>query len=657
MGNLESLHADWRDDIGFTRLKQVALSDSLPAFPNDGLTQVEASLSETPTLCIPDTASPVFSGKTFVPKTGAVGVSFHATHVATNFYGSTSQIPGACGVDLYLADNWLFSDFLKMGSNTVPAVESRAVQNHSWVGSLEPSFSDAEANRRLDYAINRDGFVCVVGSDNNGSTTLPGLLSQSYNTISVGRDDGGHSAGLTAIDGTGRMKPDIVAPSADPEYATSWTTPMVAGSAGLLYQKLTNSYAISGADLPRVIKALLLASATKNTVPGWDNTATSPLDSVYGAGELNIYHAYSTLRSGKATASNSIQYNIRGWAAETVSSNSTKTYYFNIPAGPVTTPFSAALTWHRISTKSGANNWDSTLPDLGLHLHHATGFTVGSEIAASNSAVDNVELVYQSALAPGNYALVVQSAATSTATPYALAWHSLPTVTIAATAATAREIDGQTGLVTISRTGDTTLPLLVPLTVSGTAVAGAHYQPIPATVTIPTGQASTTLTITPISDALAQGDRNVILNVAADFALVRDPAQSAVVTIQDKPFDAWRFANFTAPELTQPAISAENSDPDGDRLANLIEYALGLPPKIAGTSPIIQSNTGGYLTLSATKNTAATDVIWNSEVTDNLSIWQSAVIQTNTTTAFQARDSVLSATAGKRFIRLKITRP
>jgi hypothetical protein len=28
-------------------------------------------------------------------------VSNHATHVATNFYGATSQLPGACSVDIY----------------------------------------------------------------------------------------------------------------------------------------------------------------------------------------------------------------------------------------------------------------------------------------------------------------------------------------------------------------------------------------------------------------------------------------------------------------------------------------------------------------------------------------------------------------------------
>jgi hypothetical protein len=54
---------------------------------------------------------------------------------------------------------------------------------------------------------------------------------------------------------------------------------------------------------------------------------------------------------------------------------------------------------------------------------------LGSEVAASDSAVDNVELIYQSALPPGNYALVARNPSSSTTTAYALVWHSLPAVT------------------------------------------------------------------------------------------------------------------------------------------------------------------------------------------------------------------------------------
>ena len=241
-------------------------------------------------------------------------------------------------------------------------------------------------------------------------------------------------------------------------------------------------------------------------------------------------------------------------------------------------------------------------------------------------------------------------------TPFALAWHSLPAVTVAANSPTAREIDGQQGSITFTRTGDTTLPLYVPLSVGGTALAGSHYQVLPASLTIPAGQTSATIQVTPISDSLAQGDRTLSVSVAADFALVRDPSQAAVVTIEDKPFDSWRFANFTNPELTNPAISGDTADPDADQLANLIEYALGLPPQTPNASPTTLLNAGGYLALSTTKNQAATDIVWDAEVSGDLHIWSPADT-TETTSTFKAQDTVLMNQAPNRFIRLKIVRP
>ncbi len=647
---VDNARADWRDEIGYTRLNLLAGSE-LPDAPAQGFTQVEAL--ESGANYQPDTASTLFTGKTFASKSGTSGTSGHATSVATNFYGnSTSLVTGDCPVDLYSASGWLGAGFLKVGTNSVPATESRAVQNHSWISTETDDSDSTEANRRLDFAINRDGFVCVVGVNNGNSTTLPQLLGQSHHTISVGLVNGGHSAGFTTLDDIGRIKPDIVAP----DGYTSFSTPMVASAAGLLYSRLSAApYSLAGADLPRVIKALLLASATKDTVPAWANTSARPLDLRYGAGELNVNHAYNNLRAGRATASATSQ-PPRGWAAESVSSASEKTYFFTIPAGASPTPFSAALTWHRVVEKNGPNNWTATLANLSLRLHHASGTTPGAPIAESLSTVDNVELVHQSALPPGDYALKVQSDS-STATPYALAWHSLPTATMVASGAVAREIDGQAGLITVSRTGNTTLPLLVPLVLGGNAVAGSHFQALPSSITIPAGATSVTLQIIPISDGIAQGNRTLIVSIAADFALVRDATQTSLVTIQDKPFDAWRFENFTSTELENPEISDENSDPDGDNLANLIEYALALDPRIPSLSTVTTGRSGGYLALAAGKNTVATDVLWNAEVSANLESWQPAVITTNSLESFEARDTILADSTGKRFIRLKITRP
>ena len=662
------LRADWRDEIGYTRLQLLA-GGELPTAPANGYTQSEAP--DAGANYAPDTTDANFTGRTFVLKSGASSANGHAQAVANNFYGnSTSLLPGNATVDAYDANNWLQTGFLKYGTTSLPLIESRAVQNHSWIANENPESVVTQINQRLDYAINRDGFVSVVGVNNGASTTLPQLLGQSYHTISVGLTTGAHSAGFTTFDGAGRIKPDIVAP----DTLTSFATPMVSSAAGLLCAKLAAApYSLTGADLPRVVKALLLAAASKDTVSSWSNTSARPLDLVYGAGELNVYHAYTTLRSGPVTAFGSVSVPSRSWAAESVAGNSTKTYFFTVPVGSANTPFSAALTWHRVVTTSTSGGgpfltrtWSASLADLNLRLHTASNFIPGTLIAESASTVDNVELIYQSALAPGAYALVVETLSETT-TPYALAWHTRPSVSVTATTTVARESDGQAGIVAITRTGDTTLPLLVNLSAGGTAVPGTHYQALPATITIAAGQASTTVPVTPVSDSLAQGERTVTVAIAADFSLVRNPAQVATVTIEDKPFDAWRFTRFTTEDLADPAISGDSADPDADALPNLLEYALGSEPKTSDSTAHSPSSglDNGRLTLTYTRPAATTDLTYTVEWSADLSIWHtgseftetlSATDNGNGTTTVVTRALSPLDTTPRQFLRLRVTR-
>lgn len=650
--------AGWKDDVGFTRLQSIVGTD-LPTSVSAGLSQVEAFATSTSNY-MPDINQAMFSGVSFNEKSGASpSPSAHATTVASYYYSTLSLLPdtASTAVDVYEANHWLGAGFLQRGSSLEPTVELRAIQNHSWIGSFGDDAVDTDVLRRLDYAIDRDGFVCVVGENNGSSTTLPKLLGHGYHVIAVGRNDGAHSHGLTTIDGVGRIRPDLVAPGT----ATSYSTPVVASAAGVLYEKLQASpYSLSGADLPRTIKALLMASARKDTVPNWDNTSARPLDDVYGAGELNIHHAYMVMHAGRKTAG-AVQHGQRGWAAESITSSATKSYFVTIPAGAPSTPFCAALVWHRAITDTtpSPNAWGnpaSSMADLNLSLYSATGTTRGSLITQSSSTVDNVEMVFQATLAPGDYEIVVSSSS-STATPYALAWHSLPMVTISATTAEARELDGQDGILTLTRSGDLTYPLYVPITVTGDAIAGTHYQTLPSSLSIPAGQSSATLAVAPIADAIAQGDRLVTISIAADFALVSDAASPATITIKDKPGDDWKFTSFTEAELADPAISGDNADPDGDAIPNLLEYALNLNPKTSNASPIAPGEDSGYLALSVAKNPQALDLTWTAEASSDLSTWTSATIISNTQSTFAARDTVLKNVAAKRMMRIKVTKP
>ena len=116
--------------------------------------------------------------------------------------------------------------------------------------------------------------------------------------------------------------------------------------------------------------------------------------------------------------------------------------------------------------------------------------------------------------------------------------NNLPTISIAATDATAAEkLAGQTadsGTFTITRTGATTDPLSVTLTVAGSATNGSDYQRLPTTVTIPAGQTSTALTVAPIDDTASESNESVIVTLSNSNSYNVDATKSnGTVTIQD----------------------------------------------------------------------------------------------------------------------------
>jgi hypothetical protein len=489
--------------------------------------------------------------------------------------------------------------------------------------------------------------------------------------LAVGLTSGAHSAGLTAYDGLGRMKPDLVAY----ESLTSFATPQVSSAAGLISEKLrltTYSTALATADYPRLTKVLLLAGATKDSISSWSRISTAhpyeqPYDKVYGAGALNVLLAYRILSAGPQTASSFSTVAASGWAVASVNKNTltaSRTYFFDIPVGTANSRFSCALTWHR--TFGGTPNLANL--DLKLYSVNAGTFTLPSTpLDASLSKVDNVEHLYQASLAPGRYALQVSSTS-STSTAYALAWRSSPTVTVVATQALAREQDGAAGVFTLTRTGATTSPLLVPLIWGGTAVVGTHYGTPPTTLLFPAGSSTATVTVNPIADELAQGNRTLTLSVATDFSLSSGTPSTATVTLEDKSYDAWRFSHFTQAEWAAPALSGPGEDPDGDGLPNLMEYALGGAPKTAD-APSHQARVSliaDHLTLDYTRPNSVSDVSYTVEWSNDLQTWSTGntfIEQVSSTTNADETITVstravalLSANPGQ-FLRLRISRP
>ena len=654
---------DYRDDLGFFALRD-ELGAAMPTGAGIGVSQVEAALDEGGTIYLPDIAGYAAQGKTITAKSGAGTTSGHATTVGTFFYDlNLSLAPGVTMVDAYEANDWIGDGFLRTGTTSGPRAESRKVQNHSWIGTTNNGMQDfdVEILRRFDFAIQTSDFVAVVGLNNGFGNPVPPLLASAYNAIAVGLTNGGAGSGLTTIDGSGRIKPEIVA---NPFIMqTSFSTPTVGAAAAMLRQN-----APANAQHSVTLKALLLAGATKHQFPTWSRTTTQPLDSRLGAGQVNVYNSYHALAAGQQAASTSVSVGRRGWDFSTTTAGS-RLYFFDIPLGDTASGFSAILSWHRIITDGTAGPlWGSptsNVPNLSLKIYAASGFVVGTLVDQSVSPVDNVEHLYEPHLPPGRYALEVTG--DQTGISYGLAWNSVPTVSVTASAADASEQGLVAGTFTFTRVGDTSNDLVVHYVIAGGASAGSDYVGLPATVTILANQTTVTVNVVPVADSAAEGDETVTLTLTSHFAYGFDAPGSAVVTIHDLPIDAWRFAHFTAAELANPAISGDLADFDGDGLTTVAEYGLDLDPKVASVTglPTLGRDVNGHPTLTYTKVLSATDITYTVELTTNFNAW-TAIPESAAAVpvVLQALSGPVTATSPytlsaepKQFLRLRIMRP
>ena len=376
-----------------------------------------------------------FVGKMFTEMSAiSANPSGHATNVGKNFYGlSTSVAPGINDIYLWEANNWFISGFLKMNAHdtTPPAdvPEGLKLFNHSWVGSGGNAF-DNTALRRADFVAIRDDLLMMVGV-NNGGASFP-LLSHNYNGLSVGKMDGGHTSNSTVagIDGPGRQKPDIVAPGS----ATSWSTPVLGAAAAMMIETARTYEGLSSnpnAERSEVIKAVLLAGAAKTNAhgPDWTNNAiasgpnrgrtTSPLDDVIGAGTVNVNNSHMILtgieQDGSANPPISPNIEYTGWDLTSVELGESRYYRFRVYE--LADALSILVTWHR-QVSLGFDNEDWATADFKLVLWRVDingdlvtllgdpglDYFEGGNIV-SESSVDNIEHLYITGLAAGDYTL------------------------------------------------------------------------------------------------------------------------------------------------------------------------------------------------------------------------------------------------------------
>lgn len=306
-----------------------------------------------------------------------------------------------------------------------------------------------------DYISSQRRIPVVVSAGNNGTTANPKPQGpgDAYNVFSVAATQAStynqivnfSSYGPTT---DGRVKPDISAPgqsinTANDDWETqadyeqwSGTSFAAPNTAAILAAQMEYGNANGLSIDPLVLKATLLNSAEKirdRTNAAWEPnasslnagvlTVTSPLDSQSGAGQVDGLKLYQQYSAGEFAPGNVPAV---GWDLNTITGTNSLDY--NLGTLLQNSTFSATLTWYRKVgwTDDGDGIIDSadtfavteTLDNLNLSL-----LLNNVEVARSISSVDNLEHLYFSSLAAGNYTLrVTRLSGGGTNEEYGLAW-------------------------------------------------------------------------------------------------------------------------------------------------------------------------------------------------------------------------------------------
>jgi len=239
-----------------------------------------------------------------------------------------------------------------------------------------------------------------------------------------------------------------------------------------------------------------------------------------------------------------------------------------------------------------------------------------------------------------------------------------PTIEIVAGDAGANEFTTNQGWFSFVRSGDLTPSVTLNYSASGSATPGADYVALPGSITLAAGATATNVFVTPISDALAEGDETVTLTLNASASYKLTLLSNATVIIKDRPLDDWRKANFTVGELGSSTISGDLANPDGDSLANLMEYALGLAPKVVNANPLTPRIESNHFTLTYTRNKAATDVVLTLETSTDLLSWsvnpalfeQVECVDEGAVQRITVRLTALTDTTSASYVRLRVQR-
>lgn len=264
-------------------------------------------------------------------------------------------------------------------------------------------------------------------------------------------------------------------------------------------------------------------------------------------------------------------------------------------------------------TYASNNDWGTPV-GLGASTtaQLTTSFTANGAFAFAPGSKDAALTVD---LAAGNYTIAVSGVGGTSGLAiveiYDITPVGPPSITVAASIASADKSGSKPGEFTFTRGGDTTSAVNVTYSLGGSAVNGFTYAPLLGTITIPAGATSAKLALTPNPALLATGVQTAVLTVlTAGTAYSIGDANTATVLITDSP------ATLYVSNL-RPAPSVSGSSATGTATI-LVNPAGTLASVSVSFSGLTSALTGSHLQIGPSGDFVldlptgqATNVTWS----------------------------------------------
>ncbi len=189
---------------------------------------------------------------------------------------------------------------------------------------------------------------------------------------------------------------------------------------------------------------------------------------------------------------------------------------------------------------------------------------------------------------------------------------------------------GATATIAVNRTGGTngSVSVSYATTSGGTASAGVDYAGASGTLIWAAGDSAAKAfsVFTSNNPAGPTVTVNLVLSNSAG-AYVISPS-TAVLTITNTPYDAWKTAHF-GNNATNNAIAGDLVDGDGDGMPNLLEYAVAGDPNVFGKEGSLSATIlTSRLNLTLRRNTGALELTYALQVSSDLKVWNPLVTYT-----------------------------